>query len=103
MDLWNECAATGINGRFYSNAIINRLSSDDVTSYLRITAPEDSSSEVVIKLGGNYWGTTNDELINKQIIDFDDYRSLADIDASGYLETAPEDCWPFVTNAYLER
>ncbi|MCR4710055.1 MAG: S8 family serine peptidase [Clostridiales bacterium] len=97
---WEEFSGLNINASFYSNVILNRLNDDDVTGWLRITAP-DSDSYQTINLGYNYWGTTNEELINKQILDFDDYQSLADIDESNYLTEAPSDTFPFVTQAYL--
>ena len=54
-----------------------------------------------IGLAGNWWGTTNEELIGLQILDFDDFQSLADINFKNYLTTAPENTFPFVTAAYL--
>lgn len=97
---WEEYCGLNINANFYSNVILNRLNDDDVTGWLRVTAPN-SDSYQTINLGYNYWGTTNEELINKQILDFDDYQSLADIDESNYLTEAPTDTFPFVTQAYL--
>ena len=98
---WNKFVEAGGDTRFYSNVILNRLSDDDTSGWLRITAP-DSDEYKTIGLGGNYWGTTNKDLINKQILDFDDYQSLADINEGEILTEAPSDTYPFVVNAYLE-
>lgn len=103
--LWEQFVADGYNTTFHSNVILNRLSDDETSTWLRFTAPESSSDDgsiVTIGLGGNYWGTTNKELINKQILDFDDYQSLADINEGVILTEAPEDTFPFVVDAYLE-
>ncbi len=98
---WNKFVEAGGDTRFYSNVILNRLSDDDTSGWLRITAPG-SAEYKTIGLGGNYWGTTNKDLINKQILDFDDYQSLADINEGEILTEAPSDTYPFVVNAYLE-
>ena len=100
-EAWEKFVEGGHNTRFYSNVILNRLSDDDVSTWLRITAP-DSSEYQTIGLGGNYWGTTNKELINKQILDFNDYQSLADINEGEILTEAPSNTYPFVVDAYLE-
>jgi len=100
-EAWNDFVEKGHNTRFYSNVILNRLNDDDTAKWLRITAP-DSSTYKTISLGGNYWGTTNKELINKQILDFDDYQSLTDINEGEILTEAPKTTFPFVVDAYLE-
>lgn len=98
---WDEFVNAGLNGRFYSNVILNRLNNDNVETWLRIQAPQ-KSEYTEISLGGNYWGTVNEELINKQILDYDDYQHLADINIGEYLTKAPENTYPFVVDAYLE-
>lgn len=98
---WDEFVRAGKNTRFYSNVILNRLSDDDVSGWLRVTAGS-SETYQTIGLGGNYWGTTDMDLINKQILDFDDYQSLADINVGEILTEAPTDTFPFVVDAYLE-
>lgn len=96
--LCNEFVEKGFNTNVTNSAILNRLIDDDVTKWLRITAP---SGETVYGFGGNWWGTTNETLINHQIIDYNDFISLGDINEGEYLTEAPEDTFPFVTNAYL--
>lgn len=101
MEFWNDFVKKGLTTRFYSNVILNRLNDDNVESWLRIQAPS-ASVGTVYGFGGNYWGTTNMELINKQILDFDDFSNLADINEGEILTEAPEDTFPFVVDAYLE-
>lgn len=98
---WKEFFEAGGTSTFHSNVILNRLSDDKTENWLRIAAPE-SSSYSTIYLGKNYWGTTNKELINKQILDFDDYQSLADIVEGEQLAEAPTNTYPFVVDAYLK-
>lgn len=99
---WKQFVDNGMNTIFYSNAIINRLNNDDTETWLRIKAP-DSDNYTMVGLGGNYWGTTNQKLIDKQILDFNDFQSLAEINTGKILTEAPKDTYPFVTDAYLER
>lgn len=49
----------------------------------------------------NYWGTTNIDLINKQIVDYDMFKNYMDLIVDPILTTAPENTFPFVTNAYV--
>ncbi len=95
---YNEWVEKGFNTNVSGSAILNRLIDDDVTKWLRITAP---SGEKVYGFGGNWWGTTNETLINHQIVDYNDFISLGDINEGEYLTVAPENTFPFVTNAYL--
>ena len=98
---WEKFVEGGHNTRFYSNVILNRLNDDDTSTWLRITTP-DSNEYQTISLGGNYWGTTNKKLIDKQILDYDDFGSLADINEGEILTEAPSNTYPFVVDAYLE-
>ena len=52
-------------------------------------------------LSGNYWGTTDRDLIELQVFDSDDYQILDDIVVDEILTTPPEDVYPFVTNVSL--
>lgn len=85
---------------FIGNAILNNFNETNVELWLR---PTTSTGGVNNKVGlaGNWWGTTNEEIIGKQIIDFDDYQSLCDIIYAPYLTEAPSNTFPFVTAAYL--
>lgn len=101
---WELFAKDGLNTSFTNNAILNRLDDDNVEKWLRFTAATNNygTTGEQISLGGNYWGTANKDLIDKQIVDFNDYQTLYDLDEGKILTEAPEDTFPFVVNAYLE-
>lgn len=88
------------NMYFSNNAILNNFNDTNVEHWLRIQGQETSSKEEV-GMAGNYWGTTDEVMINKQIIDFDDYQSLQDIVIGKYLTVAPSNTFPFVTKVTL--
>lgn len=103
---WKAFCDKGYDTLFYGNAILNRFTENNVEKWLRITAPS-ASSYVRYGIGGNYWGTeglsdkTQKEAISKQILDFDDYQSMADLNEGTILETIPETVWPVVRSVSL--
>ncbi len=103
---WKAFCDKGYDTLFYGNAILNRFTENNVEKWLRITAPS-ASSYVRYGIGGNYWGTeglsekAKKEAINKQILDFDDYQSMADLNEGTILETIPETVWPVVRSVSL--
>lgn len=103
---WKAFCDKGYDTLFYGNAVLNRFTENNVEKWLRITAPS-ASSYVRYGIGGNYWGTeglsdkTKKEAINKQILDFDDYQSMADLNEGTILETIPETVWPVVRSVSL--
>lgn len=103
---WKAFCDKGYDTLFYGNAILNRFTENNVEKWLRITAPS-ASSYVRYGIGGNYWGTeglsekTKKDAINKQILDFDDYQSMADLNEGTILETIPETVWPVVRSVSL--
>ena len=103
---WKAFCDKGYDTLFYGNAILNRFTENNAEKWLRITAPS-ASSYVRYGIGGNYWGTeglsekTKKEAINKQILDFDDYQSMADLNEGTILETIPETVWPVVRSVSL--
>ena len=103
---WKAFCDKGYDTLFYGNAILNRFTENNVEKWLRITAPS-ASSYIRYGIGGNYWGTeglsekTKKEAINKQILDFDDYQSMADLNEGTILETIPETVWPVVRSVSL--
>ena len=105
---WKAFCDKGYDTLFYGNAILNRFTENNVEKWLRITAPS-ASSYVRYGIGGNYWGTeglsekTKKEAINKQILDFDDYQSMADLNEGTILETIPETVWPVVRSVSLRE
>lgn len=83
-----------------NSVILNNLNDANVEHWLRVAAPS-VNGDVSLDISGNYWGTTDAELIEKQIVDYDDFKSLGDIIVAPYLTAAPENTFPFVTDAYV--
>ena len=83
------------NYRFLGNAILNQISTDfEVTHWLRVLGTANATS---VAFGGNYWGTTNEQAIGLQIIDYSDFPNYAQVLYAPYLTEAPENTFPFVT------
>ncbi|MBR2056750.1 MAG: S8 family serine peptidase [Clostridia bacterium] len=89
------------NDTFKGNAILNNLNDTNVEHWLRPVSAGSYDPDWTIGLSGNYWGTTNETLIDKMIVDFDDYQELPDIVWKNYLTTAPSNTFPFVVNINL--
>ena len=66
-------------------------------------ATGDSASWYLNKntVANNYWGTTDIDLINKQVVDYDMFKNYIDLIVDPILTTAPENTFPFVTDAYV--
>ena len=94
-------AAPDTHPKFLGNVILNRISTDfDPNHWLRIEAPGGSGGEV--PLGGNYWGTTDERAIGLQIVDYSDFpAAYALLNYKPFLETAPENTFPFVTDVTI--
>lgn len=91
---------TQYNPSFHGNAILNRISTDtNVERWFRPLAG--GSNGAKIPLGGNYWGTTNQTLIELQMVDYRDFISYGRFMYEPYLTTAPEDTFPFVTGVTI--
>lgn len=84
---------------FIGNVILNNVNEGNTDYWMKVRGDNDDS--VKIGVSGNYWGTTDIDLINKQIVDYDDYKNLSDIVIGNYLTTAPSNTFPFVTDAYV--
>ena len=92
---------TRYNPAFFDNAILNPTATDtDVSRWLR-PASTTVSSYTEIPIGGNWWGTTNEELIGRQIFDYADMPTYARLMYAPYLTAAPENTFPFVTGVTL--
>ncbi|MBQ7364395.1 MAG: IPT/TIG domain-containing protein [Clostridia bacterium] len=85
---------------FYNNAVLNRY--DNSENLFEIAAGSGRDRYYIIN--NNYWGTTNDKLIDQIVTDNNDYTSL------GHIVTDPiltldspelETIYPFVTEIYL--
>ena len=74
---------------------------------LKILAPEKATGSEANKyfnvnsIANNYWGTTDINLINKQVVDYDMFKNYIDLIVDPILTTAPENTFPFVTDAYI--
>lgn len=89
-----------VNDSFENNAILNNFNDVNLEHWFKLIAPA-FGGNAIIGVSNNYWGTTDIDLINKLIIDYDDYKNLADIVVGNYLTTAPSNTFPFVTDAYV--
>lgn len=90
-----------VHPKFQGNAILNRISTDfDVNHWLRIEAPTSPGLEV--PLGGNYWGTTDEQAIGLQLLDYTDLPAFyALLNYNPILTDAPENTFPFVTDVTI--
>ncbi len=100
VELIEEARPQGVLAQFTGNAILNRLHNDDVSLWLRPTGTE-YSAHTEIDVQGNWWGTTDEFLIQKQILDYDDYQTLGDLIHEDALTKAPENVWPFVDSVTI--
>lgn len=103
---WVTYTSSGEATRLRNNALLNAFINPNLSTWFRINAsdmPDNSNYSPSIGLSGNYWGTTDTTLINKQILDFDDYQSLINLIEGVVLETAPSNTFPFVTYVQVEN
>lgn len=104
--LYNQFVVSGYNGFFSNNAILNKLSEPDSSKWMLFMGGDTShypSGQYVktVGLGNNYWGNTNMNLIEEQILDFDDYQILQNIIQTPILTEAPELAFPYVTSVKI--
>lgn len=92
---------TGVlkNAAFKGNAILNRLICTDTSEWMKIITP--SNSNLTYMATDNYWGTTDENLIQKQLVDFDTNTNYADIITSPYLDKPSEETYPCVSDIYI--
>ena len=67
----------------------------------KVTGSEANNYFNVNSIANNYWGTTDINLINKQVVDYDMFKNYIDLIVDPILTTAPENTFPFVTDAYV--
>ena len=82
-------------------AILNPVLNNDPETWARFTAPSYSNNYRCYNLTGNYWGTENAMLINKMIVDADDFAgTLGDIVEQPILTRNNDlsSIYPFVTD-----
>lgn len=95
---WQELVDKGYNTNFYGNAILNNFNNTNVEQWFRFQAESSGNYHRSTGIGGNYWGTQNQMIIDKHIIDFDDFQSLIDVIEGEILSIAPENTFPFVVD-----
>ncbi|MDY3195515.1 MAG: S8 family serine peptidase [Paracholeplasma sp.] len=101
LGMYNKWVKTGDAGTFKFNAILNPFTDTNIQRWFRFnagTASEEKYFTNYYGISNNYLGTTDMEMINKMILDFDDYQQLINIIEGVILEEAPETAFPFVTN-----
>ncbi len=87
---------------FNNNAILNTLNLNDSDSWLKIQTNQNLN--YIQDATNNYWGTTNEKLIDAQIIDGNTKINTGDILTTPYLTLESpeiETIYPFVTEAYI--
>ncbi len=84
---------------FRYNAILNRLLETDISNWMKLTSRD--SNKYNFLADDNYWGTIDEKLIQKQIVDFDTNISFPDYIISPYLETPAETTYPCVADIYI--
>lgn len=87
------------NTKFKNNAILNRLICTDTSEWMKVSAPADNT--LTYMATDNYWGTKDENLIQKQLVDFDTNTNYADIITSPYLDKPSEETYPCVSDIYI--
>lgn len=87
------------NTKFKNNAILNILICTDTSEWMKVSAPADNT--LTYMATDNYWGTTDENLIQKQLVDFDTNTNYADIITSPYLDKPSEETHPCVSDIYI--
>ena len=103
---WENFYKSGQGGNISNSAILNNILNPETTTWLRFiggTAYDYDYLLNVAPLGNNYWGTTDKTLINRQILDFDDFQSLVNIMEGEVLTKAPENTFPFVSSVVIKN
>lgn len=87
-----------------NNAYLNQWWDANPDHWLKIDAGKADSSrfyDATLDLSGNYWGTTNTNLIGYSIVDYTDDFNKAKGKFTPLLEVAPESAYPFVADVKL--
>lgn len=87
------------NTKFKKNAILNRLTCTDTSQWMKVIAGTDN--KMLYMATDNYWGTTDENLIQKQLVEFDTNTNYADIITSPYLDKPSEETYPCVSDIYI--
>lgn len=94
------------NPLFANNAILNSFylnNYDNIRTIGSFNASEDRNGRTTYDISGNYWGTTNPDLVKVQCYDADWDVSKNDLIQEPYLTLDDDmsEIYPFVTEAYL--
>lgn len=87
------------NTKFTNNAILNRISSKNTSDWMKLNAGSDRNRSYLVT--NNYWGTTDPEIIQKQLVDFDTNIMFGDYITSPELSAPAETTYPCVAELYL--
>lgn len=87
------------NTKFKNNAILNRLTCTDTSQWMKVIAGTDNKR--LYMATDNYWGTKDENLIQKQVVDFDTNVQYGDIITSPYLNEPSEETYPCVSDIYI--
>lgn len=72
-----------------------------VLSPTKVTGSNAADYFNINSVANNYWGTTDINLINKQVADYDMFKNYIDLIVDPILTTAPSNTFPFVVDAYV--
>lgn len=94
------------NPMFANNAILNSFylnAYDNIRAIGSFDVSKDFNGRTTYDISGNYWGTTNPDLVKVQCLDADWDVSRNDLIQEPYLTLDDDmsDIYPFVTEAYL--
>lgn len=87
------------NTKFKNNAILNRLTCTDTSQWMKVIAG--TNNKKLYMATDNYWGTKDENLIQKQVVDFDTNVQYGDIITSPYLNEPSEETYPCVSDIYI--
>ena len=99
-------ASDKYNPLFANNAILNSFylnNYDNIRAIGSFDASKDYNGRTTYDISGNYWGTTNPDLVKVQCLDADWDVARNDLIQEPYLTLDDDmsDIYPFVTEAYL--
>ncbi|RXJ02245.1 hypothetical protein DS745_07605 [Anaerobacillus alkaliphilus] len=94
-----EFIESGALSTIQNNAILNRWWDPNVNNWMRFISEE--GGEYKRYLSFNYWGTNSTTLIDRAIVDFNDFKNMEEVVFNPILTKAPEKAYPFVTDIYV--
>jgi uncharacterized protein YjdB len=103
-DYTSDGGMLGASSSFGLNAILNNIQDPRSENWMRIVGTP-TEQLMTFSMNYNYWGTESQNLINAQILDFDDFQTLVNIDASQIIKDNQldvlEQIYPFVLEFYF--